>query len=123
MPNHIHLIWSLKALNGKEFPHASLLKYTAHQFKKELLLEPAKLSGFYVDEANKAFNFWQRDSLAIELYTRKTAFQKLDYIHNNPLAERWNLCTSPQGYVYSSDAFYETGVDRFGFLSDIRDGF
>jgi len=36
MPNHIHLIWKIKALNGKEMPQGSLLKHTAHLFKKHL---------------------------------------------------------------------------------------
>jgi len=76
-----------------------------------------------VNEANKEFNFWQRDSLATVLYTRKIAFQKLDNIHTDPLAERWNLCKSPIDYQYSSAAFYETGIDGFGFLKDIRDEF
>ena len=30
MPNHIHIIWELLDLNGKEMPHASLFKYTSH---------------------------------------------------------------------------------------------
>src|SRR5205085_8496062 len=32
MPNHVHFIWRANALNGKELPHASFLKYTAHTF-------------------------------------------------------------------------------------------
>lgn len=123
MPNHIHLIWKLKELNGKEFPHASFLKFTAHAFKSELKQTPEKLSEFYVDEANKTFNFWQMDSLVVPLYSKKVAFQKLDYIHNNPLGERWNLCKSPEEYSYSSARFYESGIDRFGFLKDIHEEF
>ena len=30
MPNHIHLVWEMKATNGKEMPHASFNKFTAH---------------------------------------------------------------------------------------------
>src|SRR6476469_1571823 len=37
MPSHFHLIWTIKALNGKESPQGSLLKYTAHEFLKMLL--------------------------------------------------------------------------------------
>jgi len=51
------------------------------------------------------------------------AFQKLDYIHNNPLHERWNLCTLPEDYDYSSACFYEKGLKHFKFLKDIRDEF
>ena len=36
MPNHIHLIWRIKELNGLESPHASFLKYTGHVFKRKL---------------------------------------------------------------------------------------
>jgi len=34
MPNHMHLIWRVNEPNGKESPQGSLLKYTAHVFKK-----------------------------------------------------------------------------------------
>ncbi len=34
MPNHIHLIWRIKELNGKETAQGSFLKYTAHKFKR-----------------------------------------------------------------------------------------
>src|SRR5690554_2366872 len=30
MPNHVHLIWELLNLNGKELSHASFLKYTPY---------------------------------------------------------------------------------------------
>lgn len=123
MPNHIHLIWKLMERNGKELPHASFLKYTAHIFKTALMQTPEELSRFYVHEANKEFNFWQRDSLAVLLNSRKMAFQKLDYIHSNPLADHWNLVARPEEYVFSSASFYESSQDRFGFLKDIRNEF
>ena len=34
MPNHIHLIWRVNEMNGKETAQGSFLKYTAHEFKK-----------------------------------------------------------------------------------------
>ncbi|MCP4461149.1 MAG: transposase [Cytophagales bacterium] len=89
MPNHLHMIWRMNDMNGKETPRASLLKDTAHQFKS--MLEPNELPRFKVTAANKKCEFWQRDALAIELYTPEVAYQKLDYIHLNPLAEHWNL--------------------------------
>lgn len=30
MPNHIHLIWRINEMNGKETSQGSFLKYTAH---------------------------------------------------------------------------------------------
>jgi len=70
---------------------------------------------------NKQYEFWQRDSLAFELTKRSTALQKLDYIHNNPLAVHWQLCKAPADYYYSSAKYYETEKDNFGFLTHIMD--
>ena len=36
MPNHVHFIWELLALNGKEMPHASFFKYQSHVIQKDL---------------------------------------------------------------------------------------
>lgn len=83
MPNHMHLIWRMKEMNGKETPRGSLLKYTAHQFKTMVSAE--ELIKFKVSAANKKHEFWQRDALAIELYTPDVAYQKLEYIHLNPM--------------------------------------
>lgn len=122
MPNHIHLIWKTKDKNGKETAQGSFLKFTAHEFKK-LVKQEGKLSLFKVDAENKKHEFWQRDSLAIQLYTQKVAFQKLNYIHNNPLAEHWQLAKNPCDYKYSSAAFYEKQDHSFAFLKDLRDTF
>ena len=37
MPNHVHVIWELLELNGKELPHASFMKYTSHVIQKDLI--------------------------------------------------------------------------------------
>ncbi len=121
MPNHIHLIWRMNKMNGKETPRGSLLKYTAHQFKRMLTQE--ELLKFKVSAANKAYEFWQRDALAIELYSPEVANQKLEYIHLNPLGERWHLVQDPCDYEYSSARFYEVGDLRFDFLKHIGEEF
>jgi hypothetical protein len=51
------------------------------------------------------------------------AFQKLDYVYRNPMNERWNLCTRPEDYTFSSASFYAAGKEDFKFLKDIRDAF
>ncbi len=92
MPSHIHLIWRINEMNGKETSQGSFLKYTAHQFKKLLLKENNDKSlAFKVNAKNKKYEFWQRDPFTININSREIAFQKLEYIHNNPLAKHWNL--------------------------------
>ncbi len=124
MPNHIHLIWRMKALNGKETAHGSFLKWTAHEFQK-LIADDGDydINTFRVNATNKKHEFWQRDSLAIRLFTRKVAFQKLNYIHNNPCTEYWKLALDPTGYFYSSARLYEFGERQFAFLKDLREVF
>jgi putative transposase len=124
MPNHIHLIWRINEENGKETAQGSFLKFTSQEFKKMLKKEKEnELLNFAVNAHNKNYEFWQRDSLAVHLYTREVAFQKLDYIHLNPLAEHWQLAKDPCDYKYSSAKFYELGIKEFSFIKDLRDEF
>jgi putative transposase len=124
MPNHIHLIWRINQLNGKETPQGSLLKFTAHTFKKMLqATAPVELTKYAVMANNKRYEFWQRDSLAIHLYTRAVAMQKLHYLHNNPIAPHWQLSATPADYAYSSAHYYEGQEKQFDFLKDLRDEF
>lgn len=123
MPNHIHLIWRTKSMNGKETVQGSYLKYTAHQFKKLLKDHPEALSPYMVTAMNKRYEFWQRDSLAVEIYSRKAMLQKLNYIHMNPLAPHWQLVSDPCDYYWSSAKFYEQRKKNFEFLKDIWDEF
>jgi putative transposase len=124
MPNHLHLIWRTLALNGKETAQGSFLKYTAHEFKKMLYMEDRKkLLSYQTGAKNKKHEFWQRDPLAICLYSRKVAFQKLDYIHYNPLAEHWQLVKDPCDYRYSSAKYYKMNEKNFSFLKDLREEF
>ena len=123
MPNHIHLIWRINENNGKETSQGSFLKYTAHEFKKMLTTEGVGVEDYAVKAHNKKHEFWQRDSLAIPLYTREVAYQKLDYVHYNPVAEQWQLVKDPCDYKYSTAQFYEMGVKTFDFIKDLREEF
>ena len=80
---------------------------------------PQFLPYFEVDLPTRKYQFWQRDSLPVHLYSPSVIFQKLDYIHNNPVQGKWLLASSPLEYTYSSASFYETGVDEFRFLTHI----
>lgn len=120
MPNHIHLVWELLESNGKELPHASFMKYTSHMIQKDLRIhDPDFLEQFKVDMETRHYHFWQRDSLPINLYTPAVVYQKLTYVHNNPLQEKWSLAKTPEDYPFSSAKFYESGNDDFGFLTHI----
>lgn len=124
MPNHIHLIWKMVAKNGKEFPHASFNKYTSHQIVDDLKkTNKSLLIQFEVNDIERNHRIWQRDPLAVLMDDVSKLEQKLDYIHENPLQEHWDLCSKPEDYRWSSSKFYETGIDGFGFLTHYKEDF
>jgi len=124
MPNHLHVIWELLAKNGREMPHASFNKKIAHLIVKDLKEHhPLVLPYFKVDEKEREYRIWQRDPLAILMDSREKLEQKLDYLHLNPLHERWSLAENPEDYCWSSARFYEEGKDEFGFLTHYMERF
>lgn len=103
MPNHLHMLWELLAKNGKEMPNASFNKATGHLIIKDLKHNhPEMLPHFRVDELEREYRVWQKDPLAVLMDSKKKVEQKLDYIHNNPLQEKWNLVQFPEDYEWSS---------------------
>ncbi|MCX6352783.1 MAG: transposase [Bacteroidetes bacterium] len=122
MPNHIHLIWELLKPNGKEKPNGSFNKETAHLILKDLKLYHKKVLPFFaVNEKERKHRIWQRDPLAIPIFTTEVLLQKLNYIHNNPLQERWQLAQTPEEYIWSSAKFYNTFEDEYGILTHFKE--
>lgn len=122
MPNHLHLIWNILADNGKESPAGSFAKYTAHQFRRYLLVKnPSLLDSYVSDKRDRKHQFWKRDPLAIPLSTETILLQKLQYIHANPIREKWNLCEMPEEYRWSSARFYHDGYDEFSIVKHFKD--
>ena len=116
MSNHIHLIW--QALN--EFTPSdiqlSFMKYTSQQIKRRLKTDASDLlAEFKVNKYDRDHQIWKRGALSIELVTPAVYFQKLEYIHENPV--RAGICKYAEDYHYSSAKFYDDGVDNFEMLT------
>jgi REP element-mobilizing transposase RayT len=121
MPNHIHLLWNILNYTRKESVAGSFSKFTAHQFKKYLQAsEVSLLQNFQSDKADRMFQFWKRDPLAIPISNEHILIDKLNYIHNNPIKDKWKLAILPEDYRFSSASFYKYGKDEFGFLTHVR---
>jgi putative transposase len=118
MPNHIHLLWQIDALRKREDVQRDFLRFTAQQMKFELQKNnPAFLEQFRVAAKDRAYQIWERNALSVDVWTPEVMKQKLDYIHLNPVKEKWKLSLLPEDYKYSSAKFYFCGIDEFGFLS------
>lgn len=116
MNNHIHLIWQPLPGQTLQTIQHSFLKHTAQEIKLHLLQTNINLlEQFKVNAKDRTYQFWERNSLSVELRSSKVFNQKLGYIHNNPV--KAGLCGNADDYYYSSAKFYTTGIDAFGMLT------
>lgn len=122
--NHVHLIFrsineqhpSLLIGDFKRFTSKAIVKAIAQnprESRKEFLLDQFKRA------AAKSFNmkeyqFWRHDNKPIELWSNKFIWEKISYVHNNPVEA--GLVYKAQVYVYSSASDY---VEEKGLLDDI----
>jgi putative transposase len=89
MPNHIHLIWRINEKYLLKEVQRDFLKYTAQQIKFDLQANhPQILTHFEVNLKDRQYQFWKRNPLSIDLYSRKVVEQKLIYILLNPMQEK-----------------------------------
>jgi len=62
---------------------------------------------------------------AKECYSNEFVFQKLDYIHRNPVSKKWSRKFSGVNdftdYPYSSASFYEKGSGNYDKLQHINE--
>jgi putative transposase len=122
MPNHIHLIWQIQENHKPSNVQRDFLKYTAQQIRFDLQNHHLQvLEHFYVGAKDRAYQIWERNALSIDLYSRKVIEQKLDYIHLNPLGNKWNLAKTPEEYPWSSALYYEKAIDSLGVLEHYMD--
>ena len=118
MPNHIHLIWQKRENIRQSDVQRDFLKYTAQQIKFDLQQNhPAVLEKFRVNVKDRQYQLWEHRPLSISLWSRRVFEQKLDYIHQNPVQEKWKLADLPENYSYSSARYYLLNQDDWGFIT------
>ena len=124
MTNHVHLVF--RSVKGQ---HPSLLlgdfkRYTSKAVVKDIQENPQEgrkefLLAQFKKAAEKSSNvkeyqFWRHDNKPIELWSNAVIWEKVNYIHNNPIES--GLVYRAQDYVYSSALDY---ADEKGLLGDI----
>lgn len=114
MTNHVHLIFRSTAdrkpqdLLGdfKRFTSKAVveaIKSNPKESRKKNLLQQFKLAGEKASNV-KTYQFWRHDNKPIELWSNKVIFQKINYVHNNPVAA--GFVFRPENYIYSSAIDY-----------------
>jgi putative transposase len=116
MSSHVHLIIragehdslealtrDLKGYTSKAFRKILEDKSVQYESRKRWMLWMMKRIGMK-NSNNKGFQFWQQDSHPIELWSDEVFYQKLDYIHMNPVV--LGLVVEPEHWYYSSARNY-----------------
>jgi len=116
MHNHIHIIWQIKGAISISEVQKDFFETTAKKFKADLELNhPQVLKLFVSTKKDRAYHFWKRRPLPVDLYTPAVFEQKVDYIHNNPVSA--GLCELPEQYSLSSARYYYDGTDESEMLT------
>jgi len=118
MPNHIHVIWQMREGIKPADVQRDFLKYTAQQIKFDLQQNhPAVLEKFRVAVQDRSYQIWEHRPLLVPLWSKLMFEQKLNYIHQNPVQEKWQLADLPENYYYSSARYYLLNLDDWGFIT------
>jgi REP element-mobilizing transposase RayT len=116
MSNHIHLIWQIQQGHLPKDVQQSFMKYTSQMIIKDLRNNhPIVLERFLVKASDRKYQIWERNPLRVALWNQKVFKQKLDYIHDNPVAA--GLCEFAEDYHYSSASFYNKASNNWSFLT------
>jgi len=113
MPSHVHLLFRA-ANNNPEIIIGRLKEHTSKSITKAIennLQESRRewLLAMFERAAENTSNvkyrqFWQHHNKPILLWTSEVIDQKLEYIHQNPVAA--GLVTQPEHWKYSSAGYY-----------------
>ena len=128
MSNHIHFIGQAKdgfklsdiLRDFKKFTATKiieLIRYSKKESRSEWILRLFKYYAKF-NSNNKVYQFWQRSNRPIELHSEKWLFQKLDYIHLNPVKAA--LVANAYEYIYSSasDYYGKPGLVKINLIED-----
>ena len=117
MPNHIHWIWQMLGETDRSSVQQRMLKYIAGQIRVDLQTHhPLVLEEFKSERKDRSHQFFKDRPLSIALLSDKVVLQKMRYIHQNPVQQKWKLADKAEDYVYSSASLYTQGVKRWPFL-------
>jgi len=123
MPTHLHTI-----VLPQDRTIGGLLQnfgsFTAHKILRKLKDDnQIELLAFFHSQRHdvrEEYGIWQ-DIQAKNIYTEKFLAQKMEYIHQNPVAKRSDMVHDRSAYLYSSACFYDEGCQPFIAIDDIRE--
>jgi len=122
MPTHLHAV-----IKPESAPIGDIVQqfgsFTAHEILKKLRenKQKALLEVFQQKkrDSRHEHSIWQ-DIQAKNIYSMDFLWQKMEYIHQNPIAKNWELVEDRADYVYSSAGYYDLGRKPVIPITDIN---
>lgn len=111
MPNHIHLLLRLHNRDALIKYMHSLKTYASAAVRHTLIVrDPVNALILSYHRKKQTYKVWSDGYHWQEMLTAEHIMQKLDYMHYNPLQEKWKLVARTEDYTFSSAGFYATGL-------------
>lgn len=119
MPNHVHALisfintkQSINTIigNGKRFIAYEIIDRLQQNNEVALLQQLSDQVELTRKKNKKLHEVWEASCDWKDCRTNEFAWQKLDYMHNNPCTGKWQLAIHSIKYPHSSAKFYLNGV-------------
>ena len=113
MPSHLHMLANTDGNIQLSDVVRDFKKFTCKKCIETIITEKESRRKWLLDKfnfaarihpKNKEWKVWQDGNHAIEIYSEKFTWQKLKYIHNNPVAAK--IVYNEQDYYHSSARNY-----------------
>ena len=123
MPTHTHALIKPENQSISETVQ-QFGSFTAHEILKELRKD-GKTDWLKTFEQEKRdprhkHSIWQ-DIQAKNIFSMAVLEQKMEYIHQNPIAKDWKLAANRADYAYSSAGYYDDGRKPIIEITDINE--
>jgi len=113
MPSHLHLICRTTGETGMSELLRDFKKFTSKAIVKMIMEEPESrrewILGQFKDACShlkrkQEYKVWQDSNHAMMIFSNKFLYQKLNYVHQNPV--KGLLVQNPEEYMFSSARNY-----------------
>ena len=113
IPSHLHLIANTTIPYDLDHVVRDFKRFTCNRLIEQIASKPESRREWLLNmfnfaakkhPKNKDFKIWQDGNHAIELFSEKVTWQKLNYIHRNPVVDK--IVFQEQDYLFSSARNY-----------------
>ena len=113
MPSHLHMLCRVEQKGGLSDLLRDFKKFTSKQVVRLVMEEPESRREWMLKlfrdscahlKKEQEYKVWQDGNHAVEVFSNQCIYEKLEYIHRNPVEEM--IVANPEDYFFSSARNY-----------------